>query len=57
MYLWAIRNLRDWRRYTPLITINNPNQVNIANYKQNIISRTDIGLIFAHSNAERFAEI
>jgi hypothetical protein len=31
MYFRAIRNLRDWRRYTPQVTINNPNQVNIAN--------------------------
>jgi hypothetical protein len=30
MYFRAVRNLRDWRRYTPQITINNPNQVNIA---------------------------
>ena len=30
MYFRAIRNLRDWRRYTPQVTINNPNQVNIA---------------------------
>ncbi len=30
MYFRAIRNLRDWRRYMPQITINNPNQVNIA---------------------------
>ena len=31
MYFRAIRNLRDWRRYTPQVTINNPQQVNIAN--------------------------
>jgi hypothetical protein len=31
MYFRAIRNLRDWRRYTPQVTINNPAQVNIAN--------------------------
>lgn len=31
MYLRAIRSLRDWRRYTPQLTINNPQQVNIAN--------------------------
>jgi hypothetical protein len=31
MYFRAIRSLRDWRRYTPQVTINNPNQVNIAN--------------------------
>ncbi len=30
MYFRAIRNLREWRRYTPQVTINNPNQVNIA---------------------------
>jgi hypothetical protein len=30
MYFRAIRSLRDWRRYTPQLTINNPNQVNIA---------------------------
>ncbi|HMS40594.1 MAG TPA: hypothetical protein PKE69_10230, partial [Pyrinomonadaceae bacterium] len=30
MYLRAIRSLRDWRRYTPQVTINNPQQVNIA---------------------------
>ncbi len=29
-YFRAIRQLRDWRRYTPQVTINNPNQVNIA---------------------------
>lgn len=31
MYFRAIRNLRDWRRYTSQVTINNPQQVNIAN--------------------------
>jgi hypothetical protein len=31
MYFRAIRSLRDWRRYTPQVTINNPNPVNIAN--------------------------
>ena len=31
MYFRAIRSLRDWRRYTPKVTINNQNQVNIAN--------------------------
>lgn len=31
MYFRAIRSLRDWRRYTPQLTINNPQQVNIAN--------------------------
>lgn len=31
MYFRAIKSLRDWRRYTPQqLTINNPNQVNIA---------------------------
>lgn len=30
MYFRAIRSLRDWRRYTPQVTINNPQQVNIA---------------------------
>ncbi|MEJ7861537.1 MAG: hypothetical protein WKF90_07855 [Pyrinomonadaceae bacterium] len=30
MYFRAIRQLRDWRRYAPQVTINNPNQVNIA---------------------------
>lgn len=30
MYFRAIRNLRDWGRYTPQVTINNPQQVNIA---------------------------
>lgn len=30
MYFRGLRNLRDWRRYTPQVTINNPNQVNIA---------------------------
>lgn len=30
MYFRAVRNLRDWRRYTPQVTINNPQQVNIA---------------------------
>lgn len=30
MYFRAVRNLRDWRRYTPQVTINNPAQVNIA---------------------------
>lgn len=30
MYFRAIRSLRDWRRYSPQVTINNPNQVNIA---------------------------
>ena len=31
MYFRAIRSLRDWRRYASQITINNANQVNIAN--------------------------
>ncbi len=31
MYFRAIRSLRDWRRYSPNLTINNANQVNIAN--------------------------
>ncbi len=31
MYFRAIKNLRDWRRLTPQVTINNPSQVNIAN--------------------------
>ncbi|MDQ3633233.1 MAG: hypothetical protein M3405_01820 [Acidobacteriota bacterium] len=30
MYFRAIRNLRDWRRYTPQLNIKNANQVNIA---------------------------
>lgn len=30
MYFRAVRQLRDWRRYTPQVTINNPQQVNIA---------------------------
>lgn len=30
MYFRAIRSLRDWRRYAPQVTINNPQQVNIA---------------------------
>jgi hypothetical protein len=30
MYFRAVRQLRDWRRYTPQVTINNPRQVNIA---------------------------
>jgi hypothetical protein len=30
MYFRAIRSLRDWRRYTPQLTINNAQQVNIA---------------------------
>lgn len=30
MYFRAIRSLRDWRRYTPQLTINNASQVNIA---------------------------
>lgn len=30
MYFRAIRSLRDWRRYAPILTINNANQVNIA---------------------------
>ncbi len=30
MYFRAVRSLRDWRRYSPQVTINNPNQVNIA---------------------------
>ncbi|MGB8509756.1 MAG: hypothetical protein WCD76_15340 [Pyrinomonadaceae bacterium] len=30
MYFRALRQLRDWRRYSPQVTINNPQQVNIA---------------------------
>jgi hypothetical protein len=30
MFFRALRQLRDWRRYTPPVTINNPNQVNIG---------------------------
>jgi hypothetical protein len=30
MYFRAVRQLRDWRRYAPQVTINNPRQVNIA---------------------------
>lgn len=30
MYFRALRQLRDWRRYTPQVTINNPQQVNIG---------------------------
>jgi hypothetical protein len=30
MYFRAIRNLRDWRRYAPQVTINHAQQVNIA---------------------------
>jgi hypothetical protein len=30
MYFRALRQLRDWRRYAPAVTINNPKQVNIA---------------------------
>jgi hypothetical protein len=30
MYFRAVRQLRDWRRYSPQVTINNPQQVNIA---------------------------
>ena len=30
MYFRAIRQLRDWRRYSPQVTINNPQQVNIG---------------------------
>jgi hypothetical protein len=30
MYFRALRQLRDWRRYSPPVTINNPKQVNIA---------------------------
>lgn len=30
MYFRALRSLRDWRRYTPQVTINNAKQVNIA---------------------------
>lgn len=30
MYFRAIRALRDWRRYSPQLTINNANQVNIG---------------------------
>jgi hypothetical protein len=30
MYFRAVRQLRDWRRYTPQVTINNPQQVNIG---------------------------
>jgi hypothetical protein len=30
MYFRALRQLRDWRRYPPPMTINNPKQVNIA---------------------------
>jgi hypothetical protein len=43
MYFRAIRSLRDWRRYTPQVTINNPNQVNIAadGGRQVNISNTD----------------
>ena len=43
MYFRAIRSLRDWRRYTPQVTINNPQQVNIAgNGGQQInVSKTD----------------
>ncbi len=43
MYFRAIRNLRDWRRYTPQVTINNAQQVNIAgNGGQQInVSKTD----------------
>jgi hypothetical protein len=30
MYFRAVRQLRDWRRYSPQVTINNPQQVNIG---------------------------
>lgn len=30
MYFRALRQLRDWRRYAPQVTINNPKQVNIG---------------------------
>lgn len=30
MFFRAQRALRDWRRYSPPVTINNPNQVNIG---------------------------
>ncbi len=30
MYFRALRQLRDWRRYSPQVTINNPQQVNIG---------------------------
>lgn len=30
MYFRALRNLRDWRRHNPPVTINKPQQVNIA---------------------------
>lgn len=30
MYFRTLRNLRDWRRYIPPVTINNPQQVNIG---------------------------
>lgn len=30
MYFRAVRQFRDWRRYSPQVTINNPQQVNIG---------------------------
>ena len=30
MFFRAVRQLRDWRRYAPQVTINNPQQVNIG---------------------------
>ena len=41
MYFRAIKSLRDWRRYPPHVTINNPNQVNIANDGGQQINVTD----------------
>ncbi len=35
LFLRTLRQLRDLRRYTPAIVINNPRQVNIANQQVN----------------------
>ncbi|HRH43841.1 MAG TPA: hypothetical protein PKY82_19575 [Pyrinomonadaceae bacterium] len=43
MYFRAIRSLRDWRRYSQQVTINNPQQVNIGDKQINVAptSETD----------------
>lgn len=41
MHLRAVRSLRDWRRHNPPVTINNPQQVNIAGEGGQQINLTD----------------
>ncbi|MDP9311928.1 MAG: hypothetical protein M3R24_13770 [Chloroflexota bacterium] len=36
LFLRTLRQLRDLRRYTPPMVINNPTQVNIANQQVNM---------------------